>query len=102
MLMEIIIGVFGFVLTLLGTLVVTYFKSMSKNMETMSQNMIEMNIKLEKVITDQSWHKEEMKGMKEDHDEISNKLNNARERLHALEGHVPIIKDFIEDLIKEK
>ena len=60
MVMEIIIGVFGFILTILGTLIMSYFKSMSKDMESMSQNMIEMNIKLEKVITDQSWHKEEM------------------------------------------
>lgn len=65
MVMEIIIGVFGFILTILGTLIMSYFKSMSKDMESMSQNMIEMNIKLEKVITDQSWHKEEMTEIKD-------------------------------------
>jgi len=79
MVMEIVIGTFGFILTILGTMIMSYFKSMSKDMESMSQNMIEMNTKLTTVIT------------KHDNTEYvakknSQELDKVRERLHNLEG----------------
>lgn len=62
---------FGIVLTALGTMLMLYlkdikndFKFMRIDVGEMSDSMGEMNIKLEKVITDQTWHKEEMKEVK--------------------------------------
>lgn len=71
MLLEIIISVFGFILTILGTLLLTYFKEMKQDVGTMSQSMGEMNLKLTKVITDQTWHNKQ--------------IEEVKERLHDLE-----------------
>lgn len=61
---ELIIGVIlaivGTVLSVVSTLLLSYFKDMKNNIKNMSDSMVQMNVKLEKVITDQSWHKEEM------------------------------------------
>ena len=57
---EIILITFGFILTTLGTLLVNYFREMKTDVKDMSTSIVQLNIKLEKVITDQVWHKEEM------------------------------------------
>lgn len=62
---ELGLAVFGFVLTILGTILISCFNSMRKDLKQISDSVVEMNIKLEKVITDQSWHKDEMNEMKE-------------------------------------
>lgn len=75
-LMEIIVGFFGLICSVLGTMIVMYFKGLNKtvadNAKEVKDSIIEikdemskMNLKLEKVITDQSWHKEEMNEIKE-------------------------------------
>lgn len=64
MLLEIIISIFGFILTILGTVLILYFKDMKTDVKTMSESMVKMNVKLEKVITDQSWHKREINEIK--------------------------------------
>lgn len=63
--LEIILTTFGFVLTILGTLLLNYFREMKTDVKNMSYSIIELNIKLEKVMTDQTWHKEEMSLLKE-------------------------------------
>lgn len=62
---ELGLAIFGFVLTILGTILITCFNSMRKDLKQISDSVVEMNIKLEKVITDQSWHKDEMNEIKE-------------------------------------
>lgn len=71
MILEITIGVFGFILTILGTLLLSYFKEMKSDVKNMSQSIFQLNMKLERVISDQSWHKDEIVEMKE--------------RIHAIE-----------------
>ncbi len=56
---------FELVITGLATMLVIYFKDMKSDVKNMSSSMTDMNIKLEKVITDQSWHKEEMSEIKD-------------------------------------
>lgn len=62
---EIITGLFGFILTVLGTLLVSYFKDMKNDVKNMSESVFQLNIKLEKVISDQSYHKEEIQDIKQ-------------------------------------
>lgn len=62
---EIILSVFGFILTILGTLLIGYFKDLKADVKNMSTSIIELNIKLERVILDQTWHKEEIALIKE-------------------------------------
>jgi predicted nucleic acid-binding Zn-ribbon protein len=62
---EILLLIFGSVLSALGTLLLAYFKGIKTDISTMSASMVQMNLKLEKVITDQSWHKEEITELKE-------------------------------------
>lgn len=62
---ELGLATFGFVLTILGTILISCFNSMRKDLQKISQSVVEMNIKLEKVINDQSWHKDEMNEIKE-------------------------------------
>ena len=64
MLMEVLVGIFGFVLTILGTIIIMNFKKLTVSTEKISDNMVKMNIRLERAITDQSWHKEEMSEVK--------------------------------------
>jgi len=56
---------FEIIVTGLGSILVIYFKEMKTDVKEMSGNMAEMNVKLEKVITDQTWHKEEIAEIKE-------------------------------------
>lgn len=56
---------FELVLTGLATVLVIYFKDMRNDVKNMSSSMVDMNLKLEKVITDQSWHKEEISEIKD-------------------------------------
>ena len=74
-LLEILVGAFGFVLTSLATVIIMYFKDIKTNLQTMSKSMVEMNIELKSVITDQSWHKEEIKEIKDDIKNIYGRLN---------------------------
>ena len=73
--MEWIVGSFGLVLTALGTILLVYFKDMRRDIGTISASMVGMNIKLEKVITDQTWHKEEIGDVKTDIKDIYGRLN---------------------------
>lgn len=61
---EIGLAVLGFILTALGTILVTCFNSMRGNLEKISNSVVEMNIKLERVILDQAWHKDEIAEIK--------------------------------------
>jgi len=61
---QIILLIFGGILTVLGTLLLVIFKDMKDDVKAMSKSMVQMNLKLEKVITDQSWHKEEISEVK--------------------------------------
>lgn len=62
---------FELVLTGLATVLVIYFKDMKSDVKNMSQSIFQLNMKLERVISDQSWHKDEIVEMKE--------------RIHAIE-----------------
>lgn len=64
LLAEVLIGIFGFIISMLGAILVINFKDMKLDVKKMSSSMGEMNVKLEKVITDQTWHKEEMNEIK--------------------------------------
>lgn len=75
-LLEIIISIFGIILTVLGTLLITYFRDMRKDVNKMSGSMVDMNTKLEVVINDVTWHKEEMKDIKEEVKENKVRIND--------------------------
>lgn len=62
----------------MGVLILVYFKKMAVSIDTMSMNMIEMNIKLERVITDQDWHRLEIKDIKIENKEIKQELKELR------------------------
>ena len=47
-------------------------------MEKMSDSMVDMNVKLEKVITDQSWHNREIEEIKENQREIFKRINSQQ------------------------
>lgn len=76
--MEIIVGIFGFVLTVLGTLLISYFKDMKNDIKAMSVSMGQMNVKLEKVITDQSWHNREIAEIKDRITKLEDEENHGR------------------------
>lgn len=65
MILELVVGVFGFILTMLGTLLLSYFKSMREDINKMSESICDMNTKLATVINDQTWHKEELQELKD-------------------------------------
>lgn len=71
---QILIGALGVVLSAMGTMILIYFKKISSGIDSMSLNMIEMNVKLERVITDQDWHRLEIKEIKEENKDIRNEI----------------------------
>lgn len=93
--LEIIIAVFGFVLTILGTLLILNFKDMKTDVKTMSSSMFDLNLKLEKVINDQAWHKEESAELKQIALSNRKEIQRNKERLHSLEGGQSQLLDFI-------
>lgn len=95
MVLEIIVAVFGFVLTILGTILIMSFKDMKTDVKVMSGSMINLNLKLEKVITDQSWHKEETNEIKVIALSNRREISKNKERLHTLEGGQSQVIEFL-------
>lgn len=54
------ITILGMVLSILGTILLMYFKDMKNSVMSMSESISELNVKMEKVVTDISWHREEI------------------------------------------
>jgi hypothetical protein len=82
-------NVFEIAITVLGTVLVMYFKDMKNDVKNMSSSMIEMNTKLTTVIT------------KHDNTEYvakknSEELDKVRERLHSLEGGQQQLLTYLE------
>ena len=50
--MEIIVGVFGFILTILGTVLIFYLKDIKETSKNTSKAIVAINLKMERVITD--------------------------------------------------
>ena len=80
---------FEIVVTVLGTLLLSYFKEMKNDVKNMSSSMIEMNTKLTTVITK--------------HDNTAEKatknegeIDRIRERLHKVEGGQAQLVHFID------
>jgi hypothetical protein len=71
MVLEILIGIFGLILTALGTILIMQFKEMKGSVKTMSENIADLNVKIAGIIKDQGWHK--------------NEINEIKERLNSLE-----------------
>ena len=64
---EILLAVIGGI----GTLALSYFREMKNDVKSMSESIVQLNLKLERVINDQTWHRQE--------------LNEIKQRLDALE-----------------
>lgn len=79
-LIELFLAILGAILSIMGTMILVYFKKISSGIDTMSINMVEMNVKLERVITDQDWHRLEIKEIKEENKEIRDELKHLREK----------------------
>jgi len=76
--LQIAIPLFGLVLTALGTLLLSYFREMKNDVKNMTGSLIELNIKLERVILDQTWHKEEISVIKERLDALQIRIDKNR------------------------
>lgn len=72
------ISIIEILLTGMGAIIMLYFKKMSASIDSMSQNMIEMNVKLERVITDQDWHRLEIKEIKLEAKEMREEIKQLR------------------------
>lgn len=66
---EILLSLIGIVL---GK-ILTYFKSMNEHVKAVSDSVSQLNLKLELVIKDMSWHKSELDGIKERLEHLENK-----------------------------
>lgn len=51
-------------LAVIGIMITILFSGVRKDLSSISKSVIDLNIKIEKVITDQSWHKEEIRDIK--------------------------------------
>ena len=71
--LEILIGLSLMVLSAFGTVILLNFKDLKTSVKEMAQSVVQLNIKLEKVITDQVWHREEIKKLEERIDSLENK-----------------------------
>ena len=70
---EIILSILGFIFTVFGTCLIGQFRGIKIDLAKMSSSVVEMNLKLERVITDQTWHRQEIK-------EINEKIKNLERR----------------------
>lgn len=69
-----IFGAIGvMVLSSFGTVLLLNFKELKDSFKQMAESVIQLNIKLERVIVDQVWHKEEIKEIKERLESLENK-----------------------------
>jgi hypothetical protein len=93
LLIPIIISVFGIILTALLTAVTFYFKNINTNVTNMSTAMIEMNIKLEVLITKHDNTEEEARAN-------SFSIVSLRERMHSAEDALKQVLHFIEEYAK--
>ena len=72
--LEVLIGLSLMVLSAFGSVILLNFKDLKSSVKEMSASVVQLNIKLEKVITDQVWHKEEITEIKERMDAIEKKV----------------------------
>lgn len=71
--LEILIGLSLMILSGFGTVILLNFKDLKVSVKEMAHSVVQLNIKLERVITDQAWHKEDIKEIKERLDALENK-----------------------------
>ena len=74
-LMAVLLCVFGGILSALGTVLLMYFKDMKTSVGNLNVNVGDLNLKMERVLNTQSWHKEEVVEIKEDIKSIYERLN---------------------------
>ena len=72
--LEVLIGLSLMVLSGFGSVILLNFKDLKSSVKEMSASVVQLNIKLERVITDQVWHKEEIAEIKERMDAIEKKV----------------------------
>lgn len=78
--LEVLIGLSLMVLSAFGSVILLNFKDLKSSVKEMSASVVQLNIKLEKVITDQVWHKEEITEIKERMDAIEKKVCEKTDR----------------------
>ena len=71
----ILLALFGGVITALGTVLLMYFKDMKNSVGSLNVNVGDLNLKMERVIAAQSWHKDEINEIKEEMKGIYERLN---------------------------
>lgn len=71
--LEILLAFFIMVVSGFGTLILFNFKEFKIALKEMASSVVQLNIKLERVITDQAWHKEDIKEIKERLDALEHK-----------------------------
>lgn len=57
---NIVLAILSFVLTILGTILIIYFKEIKEDVKGASSSIHSMSLRIEAIFTDQSWHKEKI------------------------------------------
>ena len=65
MIMEILVGIFGMILTSLGTVLIMQFKKMDQSVEKMANSVQNLNEKIATIVANQDWHYREINEIKE-------------------------------------
>lgn len=72
-LIEILVGVLIMILSGFGTVIMLNFKEIKDNFRTMAESVVQLNIKLERVITEQIFHRKDMDRLEERIELLENK-----------------------------
>lgn len=65
MIMEILVGIFGVILTSLGTVLIMQFKKIDQSVEKMANSVQNLNEKIATIVANQDWHYREINEIKE-------------------------------------
>ena len=90
MMVEVSLIVIGCILTVMGTLLIGYFRDLKNDVKAMSKSMVDMNIKLETVITKHDNTESMTRANLEE-------INKLRDRLYEVESILDLVKDKIDD-----
>tara|TARA_R110000851_G_scaffold282271_1_gene435770 strand:+ start:79 stop:399 length:321 start_codon:yes stop_codon:yes gene_type:complete len=101
-----LLGIAGGAITILLTLLVAQFKGLRvdfrADLKDIGDSVKELNVQIAQIVTDQTWHKEELKELKEGMTSDRKSLASFRERLHTLEGRESTMLSFIEEYSRNK
>lgn len=78
---QVILILLGAVLTVLGTIIVSQFKSLREDIKVMSSSLTDLTTKMATIINDQTWHKKET-------EELERRISILEVSLHSVKETV--------------